>query len=132
MPSLHDQSGHSDAAEVGTIEPVNLAPPAIERVAEAGTSSSKRLESDLIDALDTIRHVRNALQAAERLDYEHEAEEAEAVRRAADAALCHVATLTSAALDASHKADEQLADVLESAGWPRRALFNRRRSDLPF
>ena len=123
-PSLHVQSD--------TIEPIEVEPPQAERIAEAGTATSSDLESALIDVLDTLKSVRTALQAAGRLDYEHEAEEASAVRRAADAALRHASTRTSAALDASRAADTQLADVLEAAGWPNRTLHERRRAGLPF
>lgn len=129
MPSLHAQSEHVQST---TIESVQLAPPAIECIARAGTASSKKAEAALIDAMDTLRHVRNALQAAERLDHEHEDEEAEAVRRAADAALRHAAGRIDAALDASRTADEALANALRKYGWPPTTLFDRRRPSLPF
>jgi hypothetical protein len=123
-PSLHVQSD--------TIEPVELVPPAIERIARAGTASSKKADSALIEALDTLRHVRNALQAAERLDHGHREDEAQAVRRATLAALRHAATRIDSALDASRAADEALADALKASGWPPTMLFDRHRPGLPF
>ena len=123
-PSLHEESI--------TIELVELAPPTVERIARAGTTSSKKADTALIDALDTLRHVRNAILAAERLDHEHQEEEAHSVRRATLAALRHAASQIDAALDASRDADQALADALEAAGWPNRTLHERRRAGLPF
>lgn len=123
-PSLHEESI--------TIELVELAPPAVERIARAGTTSSKKADTALIDALDTLRHVRNAIQAAERLDHEHQEEEAHSVRRATLAALRHAASQIDAALDASRDADESLAEALKAAGWPPTTLFERHRPGLPF
>ena len=123
-PSLHEESI--------TIELVELAPPAVERIARAGTTSSKKADTALIDALDTLRHVRHALQAAERLDHEHQEEEAQSVRRATLAALRHAASQIDSALDASRAADEALADALKASGWPPTTLFDRHRPGLPF
>jgi len=124
MPSLHEQST--------TIKPIEVNPPQVERIARAGTASSKKADAALIDALDTLRHVRNALQAAERLDHGHREDEAQAVRRATLAALRHAAARIDAALDASHAADEALTDALKASGWPPTTLFDRDRPGLPF
>lgn len=123
-PSLNTQST--------TIERIEVNPPQAERIARAGTASSKKADDALIDALDTLRHVRNALQAAERLDHGHREDEAQAVRRATLAALRHAATRLDTALDASRAADEALADALKASGWPPTMLFDRHRPGLPF
>lgn len=126
-PSLHEQS-----TTIAPIEVIEVNPPQVERIARAGTASSKKADTALIDALDTLRHVRNALQAAERLAHECQEDDAQSVRCATDAALRHAAARIDAALDAIRAADEALADALKASGWPPTTLFDRHRPGPPF